>query len=257
VDATAEDVEDGTAGDLAATRQVLDHVRAPQLVGSLGHEFPLHLVLVDGRVGRWRPFLRWGMPWIPAARINRATCVRPIRFPGWVAVRRRPSAPAGGPGGSTDIRDLVQEVGVAPVPVRRRPRQAVVVARTRDLEDLAGHRDVDALRRFPPGDIHYRRASSSPDLRGAETNPIRPRTPRELLDLLAPVPTSGQGPDCLSGARSLGFRLPCSNGSTTLQISFSLRNCDRRTSLAVICAGCARASRPEDYGSWRPMGDDE
>ncbi len=44
-----------------------------------------------------------------------------------------------------DVSDLVQQVGVIPVPVGDCPSEPLVVARTGHLQHPAGHCDVDLL----------------------------------------------------------------------------------------------------------------
>ena len=54
--------------------------------------------------------------------------------PNRASSRHGPSGPAGGPGVGVDVPDLVEEVGVVPVPVQRRLGQPVVLADALETE---------------------------------------------------------------------------------------------------------------------------
>ena len=145
-DAAAEDVEDRTAVDLAVPRRMFGHVRAPQLVGRLGDELPLDQVLVDGGSGPVAalPAVADALETGGAHQSGDPLLADPVSS-AELEFGVDPWRPIGGPGGGVDVSDLVEEEGVGPVPVRRRPRQPVVVAGAGDLENPAGHRDVDAV----------------------------------------------------------------------------------------------------------------
>ena len=125
-DAPREHVEDGAAVDLAFSRRVLGDVGAPQLVGTLGaRSCAAPGPRGPAGAGRWRPFRRWQMPWMPAVRINRATRFRPDAMSSaQLQLGVHPRGPVGGSGGGMDLSDLVQQVGVVPVPARRRSSAA-------------------------------------------------------------------------------------------------------------------------------------
>lgn len=122
-DAAAEHAEDRTAVDLALPRRVLGHVSDPEPVRAVGHELPLDQVLVDRR----------GRPVTALPAVTDALDAGGAHQPGnsllpdpmstsKLEFGMDPRGAIRGPGGGMDVSDLVEEVGVAPVPLRRRPR---------------------------------------------------------------------------------------------------------------------------------------
>ena len=145
-DAPAEHIEDGTAVDLAVPRRMLRDVDDPELVGSLGYELPLHEIVVDGRSGPSSalPAMTHALE-IGTAHEPGHPLPPDASSPAKLEFGVDTGCPIVGPGRLVDGEDLVQEVGVDPVPLRRRTGQPVVVGRSGDLENPAGHRDVDAV----------------------------------------------------------------------------------------------------------------
>jgi hypothetical protein len=142
---SAEDVGHGGAVDLALGGGVLGDVGDPQPVRGVGDEPALHQVGVHGR--------RRAGP-VPFAPVTDPGQARAAHQPGDpLAPARQPQAepelgvhprrPVRAAGGGMDRGDGAAQLLVGHGPSAGRPAEPVVVARAGDLQDSAGHRDID------------------------------------------------------------------------------------------------------------------
>ena len=146
-DLAGEDVEHREAVDLSGSGRVLGDVGAPQQVRSSGGELPLHQVLVD-RLSRTvsTSLVSVGNASAPGdpqqPRDPLAAHPHPEPEP---ELGVHPRRPVGAAGVTVDVHDRVGQIGVLKVPPRRCPVPPLIEPRPRDLEDPAGHRDVEPV----------------------------------------------------------------------------------------------------------------
>jgi hypothetical protein len=145
-DPAAEHIEDRGAVDPALGGAVLGDVGDPQPIRLIGDELTLHVIWP----GRLRALLMAPPPAVDSGQTVAGHQAGDLASPDLVGAAQDelgvdPADSVGRPGSGMDLDDRVQHIGVLDVAVRRWPFDPFVVARGRDTQDPARHRDGEPV----------------------------------------------------------------------------------------------------------------